>query len=75
MLVVDTQAKSSFKRHKTNYVIKIQKPATFFTAQHGNLQVFRITTRRKERIADACTGYDSAVSLIKYGVGLVVPMG
>ena len=34
-----------------------------------------IITRRKERIADACTGHDSAVSLIKYGVGPAVSMG
>ena len=34
-----------------------------------------VSIRRKERIADAYTGHDSAVSLIKYGVGLVVSMG
>ena len=32
------------------------------------------STRRKERIADACTGHDLAVSLITYGVGPVVSM-
>ena len=38
-------------------------------------KVFFQSTRRKERIADACTGHGSDVFLIKYGVGPVVSMG
>ena len=36
---------------------------------------YGLATRRKERIADAYTAHDSAVSLIKYDVGPVVSMG
>ena len=45
--------------------------ASFWFAGYGPSMS---TTRRKEHIADACTGHYSAVSLIKYGVVPIVSM-